>query len=153
MKTASQIGKLLLPALRGEMGDWVYYVSVMRLEDVAARVKAVGDIHETKTLSDYIQRELQAGHSELIKKYLLTQPQRLFGSLVIGVYGGEPEWCEVSVQKAAKSQVSDEEIGALKGILGFLSLKGSEELFAIDGQHRVVGIEQALEENEGSPKN
>ena len=58
-------------------------------------------------------------HSELIKKYLLTQPQRLFGLLVIGVYGGEPEWCEVSVQKAAKSQVSDEEIGALKGILGF----------------------------------
>ena len=147
MKTTSQTTRLLLPALRGTMGDWFYYVCVMRMKDIAQRVRPVPDIHDTKTLSDWIQRQLQEGHTDLIRNYLESQPQRLFNALVIGVYGGSPEFCEVKISHTEKAQREGIEELALDGILGFLRLEGTEELFAIDGQHRVVGIQKALEDD------
>lgn len=129
------------------MGDWTYYLCVIRMRDIAERVQPVADIHDTKTLSDWIQRQLQEGHSDLIKDYLKSQDQRLFNALVIGIYGGAPEWCEVSISPSG--ELNNEEQNAVKelnGTLGFLRLQGTEELFAIDGQHRVVGIKKALEE-------
>ncbi|MBY0358216.1 MAG: DGQHR domain-containing protein [Candidatus Obscuribacterales bacterium] len=147
MKKDAKGRRLLLPALRGSMGDWIYYVCIMKMSDIADRVQPVADIHETQTLSDYIQRQLQEGHSDLIKGYLLSQQQRLFNALVIGVYGGSPEWCEVAVRRTDKSAKLDDQETELAGVLGFLSLDGGEELFAIDGQHRVVGIQKALAED------
>ena len=135
--------KLLLPALKGLMGDWSYYVTVMKLKDVAERVKPVAEIHKTKVLSELIQRQLQARHAKNITDYLVKQPQRLFNALVIGVYGGSPEWYELALKS-----VEDNDSEALQGILGFLKLSGTEDLFAIDGQHRVVGIQGALAEDE-----
>jgi DNA sulfur modification protein DndB len=35
----------------------------------------------------------------------------------------------------------------IEGALGLLVLEGKEKLFAIDGQHRLAGIRQALQEN------
>ncbi|MDX2105605.1 MAG: DNA sulfur modification protein DndB [Candidatus Melainabacteria bacterium] len=134
--------KLLLPALKGLMGDWSYYVTVMKLKDVAERVKPVAEIHKTAALSELIQRQLQQVHAKNITEYLIKQPQRLFNALVVGVYGGSPEWYELSI----KSSVLDKDSAAFDGVLGFLKLSGSEDLFAIDGQHRVAGIQQALQE-------
>ncbi|MBS1999014.1 MAG: DGQHR domain-containing protein [Cyanobacteria bacterium SZAS LIN-2] len=131
--------KLLLPALKALMGDWSYYVTVMKLKDVAERVKPVAEIHKTKFLSELIQRQLQVGHAKNITDYLVKQPQRLFNSLVIGVYGGSPEWYELAIKS------TEEDSKSLEGILGFLKLSGNEDLFAIDGQHRVVGIKGAIE--------
>ncbi len=138
--------KLLLPALKGLMGDWTYYVAVMRLQDVAERIKPVAEIHKTETLSKLIQRQLQEGHSKAIKDYLVGQPQRLFNALVVGVYGGSPQWCEVSVSTSETAEIS-EGTTPTPGVLGYLSLEGTEELFAIDGQHRVVGIQKAIAED------
>ena len=33
--------RLFLPALRATMGDWVYYISFMSMEDIATRVSVV----------------------------------------------------------------------------------------------------------------
>lgn len=136
-------GKLLLPALKGLMGDWSYYVAVMKLKDVAERVKPVAEIHKTAALSELIQRQLQEGHAKNIAEYLVKQPQRLFNALVVGVYGGSPEWYELSIKS---SDVTDEDSSPFDGILGFLKLSGAEDLFAIDGQHRVAGIQRAIQE-------
>jgi DNA sulfur modification protein DndB len=81
-----------------------------------------------------------------IKDYLLTQPQRFFNTLVIGVYGGNPEWYELSVRDNNLLDADDLPF-YMEGAIGILLLNGSEALFALDGQHRVAGIRRAVKEN------
>ena len=142
--TERATGELKAPALRAYMGDWIYYISFLRPEDVAERVSLAQELHSSKALKDLIQREVdESVHSQSIKRYLLQQHQRLFNALVIAVYGGTPAWAELSIDDTAKLGM-----GALpsymKGALGVLVFDGTERLFAVDGQHRVVGIKRAL---------
>ena len=133
--------ELLLPALRANMGDWTYYITSMTLQELVLRVTTASAFHESKRLDELIQRSLSSRAGD-IAEYLLSQPQRLFGTLVVGVYGGEPEWLEIEIRESARPW--DEGDDRLVGAIGLLRLSGSEKLFALDGQHRLMGTEQAL---------
>src|SRR5277367_3036374 len=114
------IGGLKVPGLRAHMGDWIYYITFLRLEDIAQRVSLAQDLHTSKALKDLIQREVdESVHSQAIKRYLLEQEQRLFNALVIAIYGGAPTWAELKIDDTAKSG-----LGLLpnymKGALGVL---------------------------------
>ena len=136
--------RLLLPALRAAMGDWTYYIASMTLEELAHRVTTATTLHQPESLDEEIQRSLSPRAGD-IAEYLLSQPQRLFGTLVVGVYGGEPEWLEVEIKEGARPW--DEKDQRLEGTIGLLRLSGAEQLFALDGQHRLLGTMQALEED------
>lgn len=70
----------------------------------------------------------------------------MFNSLVIAVYGGSPDWYEIAIK--ANQLVDPEDLGEdLPGTLGVLRLGGGEQLFAIDGQHRLVGMRLAIEKD------
>jgi DNA sulfur modification protein DndB len=143
----TQLDRLLIPALRAYMGDWVYYIGAMKLSDVAARISFAGQIHQSAALRELIQRTLdESKHASQISAYLLRDRQRLFSSLVVGVYGGTPEWHEVKIRHVESLDPSLTNLDK-SGVLGFLSLSGSEKLFALDGQHRVAGIKHAVAGN------
>lgn len=139
----NELNSLTLPALRGKMGDWIYYVTLVKLRDISERVSIAQDIHKSESLNQLIQRVLQQGHTNNIERYLLSHPQRFFNSLVIGVYGGSPEWYELDIKENALLDPEDLE-PYVEESLGLLKLSGNEKLFAIDGQHRVGGIKKAL---------
>ncbi len=139
-------GNEFIPALRAHMGDWVYYVTFLRMDQIADRIHLAREIHPSAVLKDMIQRQI-TNRSAQISEYLLSQPQRFFNALIVGVYGGAPEWYELAIGKNPQFD-ADALPKALDGVLGFLRLNGTETLFAIDGQHRVQGIKQALEKNE-----
>lgn len=134
----------LLPAIRSKVGDWAFYVTTMRFDEVASLVKAPDEVHERKALSDWIQREAIDTHAAGIAKYIAETPQRFLGSLIVGVYGGAPNWTPLDVKIPPDSGVSDTQRENVDGRLGLLRLSGDERLFAIDGQHRVAGIKLAL---------
>ncbi len=137
--------ELTLPALRARMGDWVYYVTFLQMEEIAQRIELAEDIHSSFTLKDMIQRQI-TDRSNPISEYLLNQTQRFFNSLIVGVYGDSPNWLELAIE--SNRQFDAETLPLyLEGALGILQLDGKEKLFAIDGQHRVQGIKKALEEN------
>lgn len=138
--------ELILPALRAHMGDWAYYVTFLQMGEIAKRIELAEDIHPSSTLKEMIQRQI-TDRANPIAEYILNQSQRFFNSLIVGVYGGSPNWCELSIKT---NQLFDAETLPLylEGALGILQLDGKETLFAIDGQHRVEGIKKALEENE-----
>lgn len=136
--------RLFLPALRATMGDWVYYISFMSMEDIATRVSVVDDIHSSESLKEWLQRGL-TDNSVKITTYLLGQEQRLFNAIVVGTYGGHPNWHEISVKGRNFAEVPEN----IEGTIGLLELSGDETLFAIDGQHRVKGIMGAIGKNEG----
>ena len=145
--------KLYLPSLRGIMGDWVYYPALMKLKDIAERVNIAKEIYQSETLSDMVQREIERKRGKEIKDYLLKQEQRFFNSVIVAVYKGDPTWYDITHiennnQLENDNQLDTESIPeeVVAGI-GILSLNGREELFALDGQHRLIGIKEAVAEN------
>lgn len=130
--------------MRGYMGDWTYYSCLMRARDIATRVNYADEVHQNQALSDRIQRKLNAGRGRKISNYLQTNEDRFFNSLVIAVYDGDPTWHEFGDIKATSSRELANLSDDAKYTLGFLSLDGSERLFALDGQHRLSGIKQAV---------
>jgi len=137
---------IILPALRAHMGDWIYYISFMKMKDIAKRISYAEEIHKNTSLKELIQRQL-SNRAKDIKKYLETQPQRFFSAIVIAVYGGSPSWYEIDF--TGNSDITTEQIPSyIEGAIGLLTLQGEEKLFAIDGQHRVVGIRKAIQDNE-----
>ena len=138
-------GKLILPALRGIMGDRVYYSTLMSFKELACRVSYADEVHAHKSLSDMIQRELESRRSREIAEYLENQPERFFNSLVVATYRGDPNWHSLSnVRNKNTNESLDDITDATVESVGFLTLDGNEKLFAVDGQHRLAGIKQFM---------
>jgi len=125
------------------MGDWDYYLCVLKMADAATRIRSAEEIHDSETLNDLLQRRL-TNRSKSIASYLLGQQQRLFNAMVIGVYEGNPRFAEIELRNTEHEAINNEQAERLEGLLGYLILNGSERLFAIDGQHRIYGIRDAL---------
>jgi len=135
------------PALRGRFGDWIYYSCLMPMGDVTKRLSFAEEIHESKKLSEWIQRHLQSGRSVEISDYLRREPERFFNSLVVAIYRGDPAWHGFSnfrsnFKDIDLTEVSDE----TEDSVGFLSFTGKEKIFAIDGQHRLAGMREAIKQ-------
>ena len=138
---------VVLPALRGIMGNWVYYCCLMDLPTLAARVGYAKELHKSERLSEMIQRQLKKERSKEIAEYLKTQPDRLFNALVVATYGGHPNWHALT---NVQSKGNSDELSGLTDdtmlSVGFLTLRGDEQLFALDGQHRLSGIKRSIDE-------
>ncbi|WP_339715133.1 DNA sulfur modification protein DndB [Cyclobacterium amurskyense] len=134
-----------LPSLRGRMGDWFYYVSLLKFKELAKRTSLVPEIHKNEELSRWIQREV-SNRSEGIMQYLENQPQRFFNAIICGIYGGAPSWQELDIESNAV-ELSEEEKIYLGKTFGILTLNGDEKIFAIDGQHRTNAIKQFIDKN------
>ena len=142
-----KLQEIILPALRGVMGEWVYYSCLMDLGELSSRVRYAEEIHKNQALSDMIQRQLQGSRSAQIAEYLRMQSERFFNSLVIATYGGQPNWHALSdvrnkTQRGELKNLSEDTIASV----GFLTLRGDENLFALDGQHRLAGIKKAVKD-------
>ncbi len=138
---------LLIPSLFGQLGDWKYYSTLMTLGDVVEKIgfaAQVNEMRDGKNLSDLIQRALTDGRSKDIATYLLENEDRFFNALVVAVYGGEPQWLEFAINPTGRNSQFAKAPNWALNTFGFLSLSGNEELFALDGQHRLAGIAEAL---------
>ncbi len=142
----AQLRELILPALRAKMGDWTYYVTVVHMSDFAERVKIARDIHPNDALHELMQRSLDRGHTNKIKDFLLNDEQHFFSSMVVGVYGGQPQWLELQI--SPNEYLKQGAPTSVEQSVGILVLSGTEDLYAIDGQHRLVGIQKAIKEKE-----
>lgn len=130
-----------LPAIKGVIGNWIYYQTVISFREVAARIDNDHSIREYKTLDDVLQRDLSV-RSKKIKNYLLREETRFFNSAIIGLFGGSPNWYSFEFAPSAVPGMELED-NVLQTI-GILEFSGGERLFSIDGQHRIDGIKQAL---------
>lgn len=137
---------LIMPALRGSFGNWIFYSCLMPIAELGERVSYAEEIHKNEALSQLIQRALEGPRAKQISEYLKTD-ERFFNSLVLATYGGSPEWFEVGdFRSNTKPEILKQITGRALDTIGFLRLGGSEKIFAIDGQHRLAGIKKALEE-------
>lgn len=120
-------------AIKGQMGIWKYYVTTFSFEQVCELVSPITkEISNSDSYSNLLQRSI-TDNVKSVTDYLLNQPERLFNSLVLAVYDGDPEWYELDVEVEEYSTYS----------VGVLELSGKETIFPVDGQHRAEGIKAA----------
>lgn len=134
---------MLCPAMRARMGDRWYYFATMTFAEIARAVQPVPQLPADAKLKLWIQRKLRPERTAHIAEYLCTQKQRFFNSLVLGMWGGDPEWQAVEVEETTKIkglELDERQANAF----GMIHLSGQENIFAIDGQHRVEGIRAAV---------
>ena len=145
--TQPQLTPTVLPALRGMMGNWVYYSCLMQFGDLSSRVRVADEVHPHQGLSEMVQRSIDDTRTQEIAEYLREQPQRFFNSIVVAVYDGEPNWQALSNvrNKETNPLLENLQSETIKSV-GFLTLRGDEKLFALDGQHRLSGIKAIVEE-------
>jgi DNA sulfur modification protein DndB len=130
-------------SLRGVVGKWVIYPSLLTAQQIAERVMKSKDIRESKALDDYLQRDLKP-RVEKIVRYLKTQDYRFFNSILLGVFDAVPDWVEFDLSTIAeKLKLAD--VSQAKQSMGLLTFGGSERIFAIDGQHRAEAIRKAYD--------
>ncbi|MEO5912539.1 MAG: DNA sulfur modification protein DndB [Pelobium sp.] len=143
----SKLRKIDLPCLKGKMGDWFYYVTILKFDEVAKRVRLPREISakyedENLKLSEWIQRDIDDRRIDPIVNYLKTE-QRFFNSLILGIYDGKPSWHDIEFTKSDYN-ADEDDIDYFSRTFGILSLSGGESIFAIDGQHRAKAIRAAV---------
>ncbi|HEX3557904.1 MAG TPA: DNA sulfur modification protein DndB [Pyrinomonadaceae bacterium] len=129
-----------VPALRAQMGDWTYYVTVMKLGKIARECRLAEEISTHADLDNVIQRALEDRVNREMVPYLLKEKQRFYGALVVAVYGGDPEFSPVKVEE---HELLDDTNKSTYGF-GLLRFDGSQIYYALDGQHRLKSIQEAI---------
>lgn len=132
--------KTLIPALKAKVGDWVYYICVMKYAQVAKEVNFAYELGGNDDLNSLIQRGISERTKE-ITDYLLRSEHRFLGSLIVAAYGGDPHYMPVRMED------SEEYLRGLDNSFGVLTFDGGQQYFALDGQHRLKAIKDAIKKN------
>lgn len=129
--------KTFIPAFKASVGDWEYYICIMKYAEVARQVGFAYEIGGNSDLNTMIQRGLST-RTEEIKDYLLKSEHRFLGALIVAAWGGAPTYVDISM---------DDPDGLLSGIdrqFGVLTFDGTQQYFALDGQHRLKAIKETI---------
>jgi DNA sulfur modification protein DndB len=127
----------LIPALRAKVGDWEYYICSMKYGVVDSQIKFAYELGGNTALNTMIQRGL-SNRTQEITEYLVRSEHRFLGAMIVACWGGAPKYIEV--------QMEDPEgyVSSLDEGFGILTFDGSQRFFALDGQHRLRAIKDAL---------
>lgn len=148
------IKSIHLPCLRGNFGSWNYFSTVIRVKDIVEsnRIITVPESKAlyTKNINQILQREIDFTRIGKIKEYLLKSKERFFSSLVVAIHKGNPKWADFDLERQFRIDndlIDDGEVEFIENKIGVLTLSGNEEIFVLDGQHRLLGIRKAFEED------
>lgn len=134
--------KTFVPAFKARVGDWEYYLCLMSYAQVAREINFAYELGGNKDLGTMIQRGI-GDRTEQITQYLLTNQHRFLGSLVVAAWGGHPEYIPLEMDDSAEQ-------GMLTGVdreFGVLTFDGTHQFFALDGQHRLRAIKDAIKKD------
>ncbi|WP_326982275.1 DNA sulfur modification protein DndB [Chryseobacterium sp. MYb264] len=143
-----------LACLRGNIGYWTYYSTVMKIKDIVKdkRIITVAESDElyTKSINKILQREVNPNRIKDIKDYILNNNERFFNSLIVAIHKGHPIWTDIDLAKRFEIDgdlIDENDLNFIESKFGILTLNGDEEIFALDGQHRLKGIIRGYETN------
>ncbi len=132
----------LYPAIKGEMGDWTYFLSSVAIKDAVKHFHFAHEIVPYSDLDQIVQRELSS-RSKQIASYLKNNQQRLFGALTVAVYGGQPRFSAITLEASSV-------LPSLEGRIGVLGFDGDEQYYVLDGQHRLAAMKDLAKEDSES---
>lgn len=137
---------VVIPALKGKIGNTDYFQAIMTADELVRSVRAAKDTDEWANMSiaDRLQREPSMKRiKEQIVPYLANHADRFFGSIIVLVWKGKVEFESLSefnakVPKAYENQGKK---------MGFMTIDGGT-LIALDGQHRLLALNSVCRDRE-----
>ncbi len=134
---------LLIPAIKGRIGNTEYYETTMRVRDLVQAVRRPSELDDWANFSieERMQRELDDKRvREQIVPYLSRNEDRFFGSIIVLVYNGDVLFetiadLKISVPGAYKANAHR---------IGFVTIDGGS-LIVLDGQHRLAALKSVYE--------
>ena len=134
----------IYPAVQARMGRWQYYLVRMSMVEIAQNIRYAEEIYGASQLSHAIQRNLNKNRATgEIARYLARHDDRFFGAIVVAALGGDPKWHPVSLEEDPKFELLGR--GRLTDAFGVLTFDGTENYYALDGQHRLAAIRSLLD--------
>ena len=138
--------------IRAKLGTTEYYIAKLTAGQIIDMVGFAMEMPEWEkmTADEKMQRTLDVNRvvNDLVP-YIIEDPDKFFGCLIIDIYKGFDEMEFESVEKvipnlpaAYKQPLKD---------MGFLTLPGHERLIALDGQHRLLSLKVAIKGIMGLP--
>lgn len=113
----------------------------MSYGQVAREVNFAHELAGNTELNQLIQRGL-SDRTKDITAYLINSPHRFLGALIVAAWGGEPHYTPVEITD------SDSLTEGLDKGFGVLTFDGNQQYFALDGQHRLKAIKEAVLKNQ-----
>jgi DNA sulfur modification protein DndB len=146
--------KIHLPSLRGNFGNWVYFSTIIKVKDIVESKRIItipeSEALYTKNINQILQREIDTTRIGKIKEYLIKSNERFFSSLIVAIHKGDPKWADFDLERQYKIDndlIDDQDVEFIENKLGILTLTGNEEIFVLDGQHRLLGLRKAFDED------
>ena len=136
----------LLPAMRGKFGSTEYYIVTMPAKELTERLVMPRDTEGWDNLSieELYQRDVNFRRvRQQITPYLTSDEDRFFGAFIVTMINSDDIKFEPSTNILRGSGVPELYREAAEAF-GFLSLKGSEVLVPLDGQHRLAALKFAI---------
>jgi DNA sulfur modification protein DndB len=125
--------KTFIPAFQCLVGDWKYYICMMKYGEVSRQVQFAYELGGNQQLGQLIQRGI-SNRTTGITDYLVKSQHRFLGGIVVAAWGGAPQYTELKM---------DDPEGMLSGLdseFGVLTFDGTQQYFVLDGQHRLRAI-------------
>ncbi|MCG3777291.1 MAG: hypothetical protein JW395_4169 [Nitrospira sp.] len=134
----------LHPALQGKLGSWKFYSTKMTARALAANVKFASEVWDAKALNLVIQRMLKETRAMTdIASYLAQHEDHFFNSIVVAAIEGSPTFFAVNLTDDPRFEmIADKKFSEAFGVLRF---DGSQQYYALDGQHRLRAIRALLD--------
>ena len=138
--------------IRAKMGNTPYYLAKMPAGQLIDSVGIAKELPEWPDMSadEKMQREFDIRRVvEEMVPYVVDDPDRFFGSLIIDIYSGYEDIVYESAAEAIPTLPAAYRV-PMKD-MGFLTLPGRERLIALDGQHRLLALKIAIKGFMGVP--
>ncbi|GGT53357.1 DNA sulfur modification protein DndB [Streptomyces althioticus] len=135
--------KTFVPAFEAKVGNWTYYSCLMSYAAVAREINFAHELGGNQDLGTMIQRGVGARTSE-ITNYLLTNENRFLGAIIVAAWGGAPEYLPLEMEKNPEN---GDVLAGMDRNFGVLTFDGTHQFFALDGQHRLRAIKDAIKRN------
>lgn len=133
---------LVIPCIKGRIGDTDYYQATMRASDLVHRIRPASELDEwaTMTIEDRLQREPDIKRVKAeIAPYIAQTKDRFFGSMIVLVYKGKIDFESMN---ALNSKLPTAYKTVLEN-MGVLTIDGGS-LIMLDGQHRLLALEKVI---------
>lgn len=128
-------------AIKGTFGSTDYYLTKMKAQELV-KLAHIPEWKEEK-LEERYQRDLKLNRIKRdLVPYLAYNKARFFGAVIVASEGWADDQFE-PVTDIFKRAVPNAYAGSAQN-MGFYSFKGNENLYVLDGQHRIKALDYAL---------
>jgi len=133
----------LIPAIRGKLGSTEYYVATMKASEVVNSLRIPKDMPDWghESIEERYQREINYKRvRDQIAPYIANDKDRFFNALIVDILNADG----VTFDPLSSVSKLPSLFSGLGENFGILTLKGSEQLVPLDGQHRLAAVRFAL---------